>query len=237
MSAIADIEAFLPCVTPQTWVEWALEHPQWLLIDHANCEHAAAQSALTIMKRYRSGIPGIADTGRSRKDVHQNNPGHLQSRRLDLPRLLQKMSRLAREELRHFEQVAALMRKRSIAYKALSAGRYAAELRQMVRSPEPARLVDTLLVGAIIEARSCERFARLAPRLDSELSEFYGSLLKSESRHFMDYLALAEGLAGAEEIAERLLLIKRREQELIESPDTAFRFHSGVPVVAVSSEY
>ncbi|MCX2981660.1 tRNA-(ms[2]io[6]A)-hydroxylase [Halieaceae bacterium IMCC14734] len=236
MSAIADIEAFLPCVTPQAWVEWALEHPEWLLIDHANCEHAAAQSALTIMKRYRSGIPGIADTVRSHADSDQKSPAHLQYRRIDQPRLLQKMSRLAREELRHFEQVAALMQQRSITYKALSAGRYAAELRQLVRSPEPARLVDTLLVGAVIEARSCERFARLAPRLDSELSEFYGSLLKSESRHFLDYLALAEALAGPEEIAGRLLLIKHREQELIESPDTEFRFHSGVPAAGATSQ-
>jgi tRNA-(ms[2]io[6]A)-hydroxylase len=179
-----------------------MEHPEWLLIDHANCEKKAASTALNLLYRY-----------------------------IDQPRLLQKMSRLAREELRHFEQVTALMQQRGIAYRPLSAARYAGELRQLVRTAEPARLVDTLLVGAIIEARSCERFARLAPRLDSELGEFYRSLLKSESRHFLDYLALAEALVEPEEIAARLELIKRREQELIEAPDTEFRFHSGVPEV------
>lgn len=179
-----------------------MEHPEWLLIDHANCEKKAASTALNLLYRY-----------------------------IDQPRLLQKMSRLAREELRHFEQVTALMRRRGIAYRPLSAARYAGELRQLVRTAEPARLVDTLLVGAIIEARSCERFARLAPRLDSELGEFYRSLLKSESRHFLDYLALAEALVEPAEVAARLELIKHRERELIEAPDTEFRFHSGVPGV------
>ena len=87
-------------------------------------------------------------------------------------------------------------------------------------------------MGALIEARSCERFAALAPHVDEELAEFYQSLLKSESRHFQDYLKLAEQLASADEVAERLVLLKQVEKALIENPDTELRFHSGVPVVA-----
>ena len=60
-----------------------------------------------------------------------------------------------------------------------------------MRKKDPQKLVDTLIVGALIEARSCERFAALAPHVDSELGDFYVSLLKSESRHFMDYITLA----------------------------------------------
>jgi tRNA-(ms[2]io[6]A)-hydroxylase len=200
---LTPIEAFLHCPTPQSWVRWALANPEILLVDHANCEKKAASTALNLMYRY-----------------------------VDHHRLLMRLSRLAREELRHFEQVIALMKAREVDYPQLSAARYAGELRQLVRSHEPARLVDTLLVGAIIEARSCERFAALVPVLDDELAGFYASLLKSEARHFTDYLKLAEELSSPEEVAARLPVLLQREQELIESPDTEFRFHSGVPAVA-----
>lgn len=200
---IGPITDFLYCQTPEPWVTWALANQELLLIDHANCEKKAASTALNLMYRY---------------------VGH--------HTLLTRLSRLAREELRHFEQVIALMKSRDIAYPQLSAARYAGELRQLVRTHEPARLVDTLLVGAIIEARSCERFAALVPVLDAELAEFYASLLKSESRHFMDYLKLAGVLGSPEEVAARLPVFLQREQELIESTDVEFRFHSGVPAGA-----
>ncbi len=197
---VAPIEAFLYCPTPAAWVQWALANPAILLIDHANCEKKAASTALNLMYRY---------------------VGH--------HRLLQRLSRLAREELRHFEQVIALMRNRGIDYPQLSASRYAGELRKLVRSQEPGRLVDTLLVGAIIEARSCERFAALVPHLDSDLAAFYASLLKSEARHFTDYLKLAEESGSAQEVAERLPPLLQRERELVTTTDREFRFHSGIP--------
>ncbi|MFV0277320.1 MAG: tRNA-(ms[2]io[6]A)-hydroxylase [Parahaliea sp.] len=191
---------FLPCATPPAWVDWALEHPELLLVDHANCEKKAASTALNLMYRYT-----------------------------DHPRLLNKLSRLAREELRHFEQVIAIMGRRGIDYARISAARYAKGLRDAVRNSEPGRLVDTLLVGAIIEARSCERFAALVPVLDEELADFYTSLLKSESRHFSDYLKLARELGSDEEVEQRLALLLAVEQGLVETPDSEFRFHSGVP--------
>ena len=144
-------------------------------------------------------------------------------------KLLNKLSRLAREELRHFEQVIAIMQARGVAYPQLSASRYAGELRKMVRTSEPGRLVDTLLIGAIIEARSCERFAVLVPELDPDLGTFYASLLKSESRHFTDYLKMAGELGSEAEVEQRLPGFLHREKELIEAPDVDFRFHSGVP--------
>ena len=200
---IAPILAFLACPTPRAWVDWALQHPDILLIDHANCEKKAASTALNLMYRY-----------------------------VEHHKLLTKLSRLAREELRHFEQVIAIMKARSVPYPQLSASRYAGQLRQQVRTHEPQRLMDTLLIGAIIEARSCERFAVLAPELDAELSEFYLSLLKSESRHFMDYLKLAEEVGSKEAVAARLPALLECERALIEGVDTEFRFHSGVPAAA-----
>ncbi len=191
---------FLGCATPQAWIDAALKNPSLLLVDHANCEKKAASTALNLMYRY-----------------------------VEHHRLLNKLSRLAREELRHFEQVIAIMQRRGVAYPQLGASRYAGELRKQVRTHEPGRLIDTLLVGAIIEARSCERFAALAPHLDDELGDFYRSLLKSEARHFEDYLALAEQLGSADEVAARLPTMIAREAELILSEDTEFRFHSGIP--------
>ena len=197
---ITHILEFLSCETPDTWVQWALQNQKIMLIDHANCEKKAAATALNLMYRY----------------VEHDD-------------LLHMLSRLAREELRHFEQVIAIMKKRDIRYPQLSASRYAGEMRKAVRKNEPGRLVDTLLVGAIIEARSCERFAALVPVLDEDLAKFYGSLLKSESRHFMDYLKFARQFSSDEEVEERLAILHELDRELIQSEDKEFRFHSGIP--------
>lgn len=191
---------FLPCRTPDGWIVAALADPVTMLIDHANCEKKAAATALSLMHRYTDNF-----------------------------QLLNKMSRLAREELRHFEQVLSIMAKRGIRYDAISASRYASALRDEVRKRDPGKLVDTLLVGALIEARSCERFAALAPHLDSELAHFYRSLLKSESRHFADYLTLAKTVAPEAEVVARLAVLKLREQTLVQGVDGEFRFHSGPP--------
>ena len=202
---LAPLRAFLRVATPAAWIEAAAQpgNLPLLLVDHANCEKKAASTALHLMYRY-----------------------------VEHPALLHKLSRLAREELRHFEQVLAIIEARGIAYPQLSAARYASGLRELVARDEPLRLVDTLLVGAIIEARSCERFAALLGVVDDELSRFYASLLRSEARHFEDYLALARELVPGVAIDARLEPLLEREAQLIEGEDCEFRFHSGVPVQA-----
>lgn len=199
MDVLDEIKEFLGCETPDSWITEACKQQDVLLIDHAHCEKKAASTAMTLMFRY-----------------------------VDRPDLLNKMSRLAREELIHFEQVLELMDARGIAYCHLSPARYAAGLRTHVRTSEPGRLIDVLIIGAYIEARSCERFAKLAPFLDDELAKFYRSLLKSEGRHYQDYLGLAEQYAG-EPIDERVAFFREVENELILSGDGEFRFHSGAP--------
>ena len=85
------------------------------------------------------------------------------------------------------------------------------------------------MVGAFIEARSCERFEALVPHLDEELGKFYGGLLKSESRHYQGYLKLAHQYGEEADVARVIERVREAERELIESPDSEFRFHSGVP--------
>jgi tRNA 2-(methylsulfanyl)-N6-isopentenyladenosine37 hydroxylase len=98
------------------------------------------------------------------------------------------------------------------------------------KTHEPQTLIDKLIIGAYIEARSCERFAKLAPYMNEQLSKFYISLLRSEARHYQDYLTLAEQIAQ-NDISERITFFGQIEAELISSPDTDFKFHSGVPLI------
>jgi tRNA-(ms[2]io[6]A)-hydroxylase len=195
-----EIHEFLGCRTPAAWINAALADQQTLLIDHKNCEFKAASTALSLMAKYSTYVD-----------------------------LLNAMSRLAREELVHHEQVLRIMKRRKIGLRPVSAARYASGLRKVVRTHEPHKLVDTLVVGAFIEARSCERFEALVPHLDEELGKFYFGLLKSEARHFQNYLKLAYQYGDARDVDQAVERVRVAERELIESPDTEFRFHSGVP--------
>jgi tRNA-(ms[2]io[6]A)-hydroxylase len=203
VSVPAVIEAFFETRTPDTWLDAASERIPELLLDHANCELKAASTALGFLYRYPERTA-----------------------------LAQRMSRLAREELRHFEQVRSIMEAMQVPFERLTASRYAGGLRDAVRADEPAKLLDMLLVGALIEARSCERFARLAPRLPEELGSFYRGLLASESRHFEHYLEFARRETGVPqaELDARLEELKAIEAQLIAAPDRDFRFHSGAPI-------
>lgn len=199
---IDDVRAFLRVPTPESWVVCASapERLNDLLVDHANCEYKAAATGMALLSRYRH-----------------------------LPNLQQLMARLVREEMLHYEQVLALMARFHYPVYPLSASRYAASLHQSIRRDATGRLVDTLVVGAIVEARSCERFAALYPSLPEPLSRFYRGLLRSEGRHYRDYLALAHEQATADEIQARLAVFLAEDARLITSPDPQFRFHSGAP--------
>ena len=197
-----ELLSFLASSTPEDWLNAVTDNLDLLLIDHANCEKKAAATAMNLMYRY---------------------VGHTD--------LLVKMSQLAREELLHFQQVVELMEERKVQYKKLSPARYASSLRQHIRTNEKDALVDTLIIGAFIEARSCERFAKLLPILepiDTGLFRYYRSLLKSESRHYQDYLSLAHQYAD-EPLTDRVKFYGEQESLLIQSSDSQFRFHSGIP--------
>lgn len=196
------IHAFLGCKTPTGWLA-AASQPQNIALmiqDHANCEKKAASTAINLMFRY-----GF---------YHD---------------LQVRLAQLVREEMLHYEQVLEIMAKRQQAWQAIPAGRYAAGLRKHIRTFEPQALIDVLIIGAFVEARSCERFAALAPYMDDELAKFYRYLLKSEARHFEDYLTLAQSMSP-DDISERVAEFRVLEAELILSPDSQLRFHSGLPI-------
>ncbi|UYM16078.1 tRNA-(ms[2]io[6]A)-hydroxylase [Endozoicomonas euniceicola] len=235
---------FLPCRTPDAWVEEAIkpENQEILLIDHLNNEFKAAQSAMSMMRRYGlSGVMGgdhvdqrvqAGDRCSGKKNDNEKKAAstalNQMFRYIHHEDLLHKMSRLAREELLHFEQVMKLMKKRNIRYRQVSASRYHGLMREQVRKREPGQLVDILVCGAFVEARSCERFHKLAFHVDDELAKFYRSLLLSEGRHFMDYLTLAESIAQTD-ISDRIAVFAAIDRKAVESGDQQFRFHSGRP--------
>jgi tRNA-(ms[2]io[6]A)-hydroxylase len=193
----------LAAPTPAAWVDAACEHWRELLVDHANCEKKAASSALALIFAY----PEDHELGSA-------------------------LSRLAREELRHFEQVSQLMRRLQVSFERQRPGRYAAGLRAALRQHEPARKLDLMLAGALIEARSCERFSLLSPRLPEPMGSFYGALQRAEARHFELYLRLAHRAGAAADPAQvrsRLTALAAVEAELISASDEQLRFHSGPP--------
>ncbi|MGB3835525.1 tRNA-(ms[2]io[6]A)-hydroxylase [Castellaniella sp.] len=199
----ADLLAFLGCSTPDAWVRTALTQLDVLLLDHRNCELKAAAAAMSVIARYG-----------------------------DDPALATALSKLAREELVHYEQVLRIIKQRGVALRPLTPSRYAAGLRAAVRTHDPAKLVDTLIVGAFIEARSCERFAALVPHLEDGLATFYAGLLQSEARHYLRYLDFAQRFGEAADVARSIEKIRTLEQHLVLSPDPEFRFHSGCPIEA-----
>jgi tRNA-(ms[2]io[6]A)-hydroxylase len=198
--ARANVQEILKAPTPRAWVKAAVEDLPTLLVDHANCEKKAASTAMALIFAYPED--------RS---------------------LAVALSRLAREELKHFEQVERLMKKTDVPYRRMKPGRYASELRKLVRTHEPKRKLDLMIVHALIEARSCERFRLLARHLPEDVRELYAQLEKSEARHFEMYLDFAQREFDAAEIAARLEIIATREAELATSADDELRFHSGPP--------
>ena len=192
----------LRAATPDTWVAQACALPEVLLIDHANCEKKAASTALALMFAYAEDLA-----------------------------LSGKMSRLAREELRHYEQVAKLIAALKITPQRLAPGRYATQLRRLVSGSEPQREVDLMVCGAFIEARSAERFAALGEAIDAPMAELFLGLHGAEARHYELYLDLASRAAARAGIGldDRIAAFAALEAQLITGPDPLFRFHSGPP--------
>lgn len=242
------IHQFLRCRTPQAWIDEARkpENLTLLLTDHLVCELKAAQTAVWLIRKYVADKPSgdqilawlkpyenfiFREDGDSDFiNAHKTLTKAIIVRN-ELPwadDLVEKMVLLIKEELHHFYQVWEIMQSRGLVYQKITSSRYAKGLLREVTTHEPDMLVDKLICGAYIEARSCERFASLAPYLDSELEKFYISLLRSEARHYQDYLTLAAQISP-KDITARVRAIGEAEARLIAEPDKELRFHSGVP--------
>ena len=189
----------LDAVTDPAWTACAIAGLDELLVDHAHCEKKAAGTALKLIFRY---------------------PRHAL--------LLDPLSKLAREELVHFEQVLALLRARGVAFAPQKPAPYAGKLRAATRAHEPERLVDALLCSALIEARSCERFALLVDAVpDSALRDFYGGLHAAESRHQRVYVELAGSFAPRAELLARHRELAALEAAILAETALAARMHAG----------
>lgn len=183
--------------TRDSWLIEALGNIECILLDHAHCEKKAASTAVGMLFRY---------------------PEHIA--------LMVPLSELAREELRHFEQVLKVIDSRGERFERLEPSSYAARLCKIMRKPMPERLLDNLLCCALIEARSCERMQILADGLkDPQLVRLYSSLLASEARHHQTYLDLAAGVAGMDAALSRLSVLAAHEAQVLATATGPIRLH------------
>ena len=180
------------------WLRQVDQHLNEILIDHAHCEQKAASTAMDLMFDYVE---------------HED--------------LCREMSEIVREELEHFQLVRDLLKQRNVRFRRLKPGAYGRKLKELVRRLEPHRAVDRLLVGALIEARSCERFVLLRDHLqDAQLKEFYGSLYESEARHHTTYVRLAKNCASDADVSTRLQELATVEAAIISDGSELPRVHS-----------
>ena len=233
LQILSPIHNFLHCKTPQAWLDKARDPANLplLLTDHLVCELKAAQTAMLLVRKYvadKQGSQALLDWLKPYEAFafrEGDEPDFIalnkQISKSVMPqtddpwgrKLIDSMVLLIKEELHHFWQVREAMMSRNIPYIKITASRYAKGMLKEVRTHE---------------ARSCERFAALAPYLDDDLQAFYLSLLRSEARHYQDYLALAQQVS-TDDISSRVQFFGEVEAALITSPDDEFRFHSGVP--------
>jgi len=188
----------LRSTTGGAWLGRALAHLDEILVDHAHCEKKAASTAVSLLFKYP-----------------------------DRQALLAPLSRLAREELAHFEEVLAALAARGIRFRHQVPSPYAAGLRRAVRSREPERLLDTLLCAALIEARSCERLGLLTGALDdAALAALYRGLLAAEARHHQTYVELATTVAPQSEVYARLGELAAHEAAVLAAAPPLARLHT-----------
>jgi tRNA-(ms[2]io[6]A)-hydroxylase len=187
----------LAAPTPADWTARALAQLDEVLVDHAHCEKKAAGMAVQLLFRY---------------------PEHAF--------LQEPLSRLAREELAHFEEVLRILAERGVGFRRQKPAAYAGRLRSEIRTGDPEHLLDTLLCSALIEARSCERFRLLAEAVaDASLAAFYRGLLAAEARHHRMYVELALQLAPEPEVEERLAELAAWEARAIAEGPARARMH------------
>lgn len=191
--------------TDPSWALRALDDVERVLVDHAHCEMKAASNALSLSARCSGD-----------------------------PKLVRALVELAEEELAHFREVLDELERRGLSLGPPEEDWYAAELRRRVSKERGSPLledvlVDRLLVGALIEARSCERFKLLSQALrerDPELSAFYERLLAAEARHHRTFVELAIRIARDEaRVRARLAEIVRIEDSIVSALGTSATIH------------
>ncbi len=189
---------FLKTPTSQAWIDQAIANMDTILLDHAQCERKAAGTAIQMMSRYPSSVE-----------------------------LVRELTAIAQEELSHYDQVNNWLEKRGIPLQPVSPPPYGAGLKKCVRRQEPDRMLDLLLVSALIEARSHERLGLLGEHCpDRPLAKFYRSLMASEARHYGSYWLLATTYFHTDLVNERLDELAEAESEILSTLHPEPRIHS-----------
>ena len=184
--------------TPDRWFAHVRQHLDELLVDHAHCEKKAAGVAMSLLFTYPDDIS-----------------------------LCRAMADIVQEELDHFRLVLDLLEHRGVRFHRQQPARYAERLSALIAKDEPRRAVDRLLVAALIEARSCERFGILRDRLgDPELAGFFAGLFESEARHHSTYVRLAKAFAAEDQVQARLHELAAAEARIMAEGDSVPRMHS-----------
>ncbi len=188
----------LQSATSPEWIPRVREHLDELLIDHAHCEKKAAGVAMNLLFAYVENVD-----------------------------LCRAMTEIVHEELAHFHLVLDILRRRNIRFRRIPPSPYGAKLQALACKLEPQRAVDRLLIAALIEARSCERFGLLRDCLgDPELSTFFGSLFESEARHHSAYVKLAKDFWPEEKVRARLEELAYEEARILAEGAEVVRMHS-----------
>ena len=187
--------------TPLAWGHEVLKEPLQLLVDHAFLERKAAGNAMELLTRWpNEWVPGWVET----------------------------MTTVARDEAAHLAQVTRLLVKRGGRMERIHKNPYANSLRLLVRKGEAAEILDRLFVSALIEARSCERFAVLAAAAeDEELAGFYKALFSSELGHYKVFLKLANKIAPKAQVEARWQQMLEAEARILVEQPAGPRIHSG----------
>jgi len=190
--------------TPDRWAKMVLKDTRALLSDHAYLERKAASNALELLNRWRE-------------------PQHPDS-------WVPTLSSIARDEAAHLNAVTRHLKKRGGHLERKHKSSYAGDLRKLVRMGQgPLEIMDRLLVSALIEARSCERFDILARHCqDRELADFYKSLWSSEFSHYKTFIKLAETIRSAREVKQRWEELLKKEGKIILRQPSGPGIHSGV---------
>jgi tRNA-(ms[2]io[6]A)-hydroxylase len=194
----------LRSATPAEWAESALLEPLTLLNDHAHLEKKAAANALELLNRWPEPAPP--------------------------ENWVAAMTAIARDEVEHLAVVCRMLARRGGRLTKSHSNPYASTLHQLVRKGRGTEeLVDRLLVSALIEARSCERFKLLGDVcIDEELAKLYRALWASERGHYLNFLQLAEELLPTEQVTARWSEMLDHEAGILESQPPGPRMHSGI---------
>lgn len=175
--------------TDPRWVNIAEKNISEILTDHAFCEQKAASTAISLLVTYP-----------------------------ELSELVTEMAALAREEMSHFEMVHKRILERGLVLGRERKDEYVARINQFFpkTSDRGERLINRLLVAALIEARSCERFKVLSDHIgDKELSSFYRALMESEAGHYAMFIRLARKYGDQEKVDEKWEALLNFEGEVI----------------------